>query len=384
MLRRLTCLPGQLRQHGIDLFLHRLLHRAAVDAGHLLPAGRLAGGAFRIAARRLDLRQALFEPALQGGELAARIVERAPQRPDFSGKLGHGLAPPLEFLRQGLALTVQPEREFRRLCLDRRDLFLDLLETRRAGLEAFRQSVHAPVQIRQAPGQHVQSVGDRDELALERGGALTQSLQRLAEVAVLTEQLALWIGFRTVAERRHGAQRPGQQLVELVDICSDLGLQRAESLLPRLGGPDPHLERRALVRRLLDQAVLQRGQILLHARAHAQLLIVRRAEQRATQRDDAEDQGAEPKTDTRLAARRLRRSLLGLLLDTCALLPDSLIGEADQVHDVRLELRHARRVAIRSGACAFELSKRGDVLAILREQPRLSGKRRPQTVFHGG
>ena len=40
--------------------------------------------------------------------------------------------------------------------------------------------------------------------------------------------------------------------------------------------------------------------------------------------------------------------------------------------------------AIRSGARAFELSERGDVLAILREQPRLSGKRRPQTVFHGG
>ena len=176
--------------------------------GHLLPAGRLALGAFRIAARRLDLRQALFEPALQGGELAARVVERAPQRPDFSGKLGHGLAPPLEFLRQGLALTLQPEREFRRLCLDRRDLFLDPLETRRAGLEAFRQSVHAPVQIRQAPGQHAQAVGDRDELALERGGALAQSLQRLAEVAVLTEQLALWIGFRTVAKRASWSATP--------------------------------------------------------------------------------------------------------------------------------------------------------------------------------
>ena len=230
----------------------------------------------------------------------------------------------------------------------------------------------------------LKAVGDLDELALERGGALAQSLQRLAEVAVLTEQLALWIGFRAVAKRGHGAQRRAQQLVEFVDVGPELGLQRAESLLPRLGGPDPHLERRALVRRLLDQAVLQRGQILLHARAHAQLLIVRRAEQRATQRDDAEDQGAEPETDTRLAARRWRRSLLGPLLDTCALLPDRLIGEADQAHDVRLELRHARRVAIRSGACALQLSERGDVLAILREQPRLRGKRRAQAVFHGG
>ena len=211
--------------------------------------------------------------------------------------------------------------------------------------------------------------------------ARSRRAQRLAEVAALTEQPSLLTGFRTVAKGGHGAQRRAQQLVEFVDIGPELGLQRTESLLPGLGGPDPHLERRALVRRLLDQAVLQRGQILFHARAHAQLLIVRRAEQRATQRDDAENQGAEPKTDTRLAARRWRRSLLGTLLDTCALLPDSLIGEADQAHDVRLELRHARRVAIRTWACAFKLSERGDVLAILREQPRLSGKRRPQTVF---
>ena len=40
--------------------------------------------------------------------------------------------------------------------------------------------------------------------------------------------------------------------------------------------------------------------------------------------------------------------------------------------------------AIRSGARALQLSERGDVLAILREQARLRGKRRTQAVFHGG
>jgi hypothetical protein len=50
--------------------------------------------------------------------------------------------------------------------------------------------------------------------------------------------------------------------------------------------------------------------------------------------------------------------------------------------DIRLELRHARRVAIRARACALHLLKRGDVLAILHEQPRLRRERRAQAVFH--
>ena len=45
---------------------------------------------------------------------------------------------------------------------------------------------------------------------------------------------------------------------------------------------------------------------------------------------------------------------------------------------MRVELRYD------PGACAFQLSERGDVLAVLREQPRLRGKGRPQAVFDGG
>ena len=282
-----------------------------------------------------------------------------------------------------MALTLQPEGELGGLCLDRRDLFVDALETRRGGLQALRQAVHAAVQIRQSSRQHADALRDLAELVLEADRALAQTVQGLAEIAVLAEQPSLVTGCHAVAKGGHGAQRRAQQLVEFVDVGPELRLQRAESLLPGLGGPDPHLERGALVRRLLEQTVLQRGQIVLHARAHAQLLIVRHAEERATQGDHAEDQRAKPETDTRLAARRWRHRLLGHLRDTRALLPDRLVGEADQAHDVRLELRHARRVAIRPGGRALQLSERGDVLAILHQQARLRGERRTQAVVDG-
>jgi hypothetical protein len=39
---------------------------------------------------------------------------------------------------------------------------------------------------------------------------------------------------------------------------------------------------------------------------------------------------------------------------------------------------------MRVGASKLQLSERGDVLAILREQPRLRGERGAQAVVHGG
>jgi hypothetical protein len=58
-LRRLTCCAGQLRQHGVHLFLRRLACRAVLDADRLLLAARQAECAFRTAARGLDLSQSL-------------------------------------------------------------------------------------------------------------------------------------------------------------------------------------------------------------------------------------------------------------------------------------------------------------------------------------
>ena len=177
----------------------------------------------------------------------------------------------LEVLRQRLPLALQPEREFRSLRLNRRDLGLDTLEPRRGGLEALRQPVHAAVELRQPLREHAQAAVDLIELAFERGGALTQAVRRFTGLAVGIEHLTLETSDRAVANRAQRAQRSAHELVEFIDVGPEFGLQRKEFLFDTIDGPDAQLERRPLAGRLLHQALLQGGDVELHALGRALL-----------------------------------------------------------------------------------------------------------------
>ena len=179
--------------------MNSAVHLTDQRARLLLGGTHLTESLLEIDALLLDPRQILLERAGDLGQLAARVPERVAQRRYLGAKLAEARPAALEVLRQRLALPFQPEREFRSLRLDRRDLGLDTLEPRRGRLEAFRQSVRAAIQLRQPLREHAQAAVDLIELAFERGGALTQAVRSCTGLAVGLEHLTPKISDRAVA-----------------------------------------------------------------------------------------------------------------------------------------------------------------------------------------
>jgi hypothetical protein len=240
------------RRPGVHL-LHRL-RRPALGRAQLLECRD------QLVILRPGPREVLRQLLLNCREIHARFVEHALQRRDLEVERIHPLALPLQSRGQALTLALQPERQLRRLCLDRRepprhrpDLLLGVAEL--GGDPA-----DAVIEPGEPRGRARKARLDLVEVAGGGRGAGAQLTQRRREVAV---RGGLRPGAAAAADRRERAHRFAHDLTELADTCLQLRLQARDLLPDAVDRAEARLERGAAVGDLLAQTLLEGGELAL-------------------------------------------------------------------------------------------------------------------------